>query len=148
MPKRLYQLKGSYQDSGKIRLANRTVLEWAQISEETAPSIPYGTQVEINIQIEDRDYLKGAEGVVWATYDKRQAKIIRNALLSQKIVCEIYSEYLQNRKLHLLRVLEGADIPAAIDFIWREESGLQLKPDWEYPAGKENESFNRWINDL
>jgi len=75
LSKRLYQLKGIYQDSGKIRLANRAVLEWAQISEETAPSIPYGTQVEINIQIEDRDYLKGAEGVVWATYDKPQAAI-------------------------------------------------------------------------
>ncbi len=148
MSKRLFQLKGIYHDAGKIHLDNRTILEWGQISEETAPNIPYGTRVEINIQIEDRDYLNGMEGIVWATYDKRQAKIIRNALLSQKIACQLKSEVLQNRKFHLLHIPDSSDVQLAIDFIWRERSGLQLKPDWEYPAGAENESFNKWINGL
>jgi len=29
---------------------------------------------------------------------------------------------------------------------WREPSGLRLQPDWWYPVGAENESFNKWIN--
>ncbi len=145
---KMIRLTGRYKDLEKIELPSGKIIGWRQISDEPPPQIPFNSEIEITLAFEERDYLAGNEGIVWATYDKRQAKIIRNALLSQKIVCEIRSEYLQNSKLHLLTIPEGKDIETAIDFIWREDSGLQLKPDWEYPAGKENESFNRWINDL
>ena len=48
----------------------------------------------------------------------------------------------------LLCIPEAREVAAAVDFIWREPSGLRLQPDWSYPAGKENESFEKWINGI
>jgi len=45
----------------------------------------------------------------------------------------------------LFCISEAREVAAAVDFIWREPSGLRLKPDWSYLAGAENESFQRWI---
>ena len=46
----------------------------------------------------------------------------------------------------LFCIPEAREVAAAVDFIWREPSGLRLQPDWWYRAGVENESFNKWIN--
>ncbi len=148
MLKRLYQLTGVYRDLGKIYLADKTILEWGHLSGEVPPNIPFGTVVELSIQYEERDYLNGSESIIWATYDLRQAEIIRDALLTQRISCEIKNESLKTSKLHLLHVSNAEDIQSAIDFVWREKSGMRLKPDWVYPAGTENESFNKWINGI
>jgi len=45
----------------------------------------------------------------------------------------------------LFCIPEAREIAAAVDFIWQDPSGLRLQPDWLYPAGAENESFQRWI---
>jgi hypothetical protein len=38
------------------------------------------------------------------------------------------------------------ELTDAVDFIWREASGLRLQPDWHYPMGSANDSFDKWIN--
>ncbi|GAB4377717.1 MAG: hypothetical protein Kow0042_25850 [Calditrichia bacterium] len=148
MRRQVLKLRGFYYDSGKIKTSNGTVLDWKELSEEEAPSIPYGTILDISIQYEQRDFLHGTENIVWATYDKRQAEIICNALLPQKIACEILTENLGTRTLHLIHIPYDGDISFAIDFIWRENSGLRLKPDWNYPNGAANESFKKWIEGI
>ncbi len=148
MPIRSIPLRGSYQDAGKIELEKGIILEWNSQNTNLLPRVPYGTVVEVSIRFEERDYLNGTDGIVWATYDLRQAEIIRDALLTQNIACKLAEEELTSRLLHLLSISESNNMQAAIDFIWREKSGLRLKPDWEYPAGAENESFNKWINGI
>jgi hypothetical protein len=148
MPIRSIRLHGSYRDAGKIRLEKGVILEWNPRSVDILPRIPYGTAVSVEIHVEERDYLNGTEGIVWATYNLRQAEIIRDTLLTQNIACELGEEKVKDHRLYLLSIPDANDVRAAIDFIWRENSGLRLKPDWEYPAGAENESFNKWINEI
>lgn len=88
----------------------------------------------------------GKDGIVWATYNPKQAEVIRNALLAQHIHAEIMEQARCAKILHLVSVMDPADTEAAIDFIWRSESGLVLKPDWNYPAGECNKSFERWVS--
>lgn len=135
-------MSGAYIDRGKIRLANGKILEWPNLSFH----FPYGTKTEVTITCEERDYLNGAGGIVWATYEHRQAVVIRDALLVQKISCELQEEHLEGLRLYLLHIPRAHEVETAIDYIWREPSGLRLQPDWWYPAGAENESFQKWIN--
>ncbi|MFZ0390257.1 MAG: hypothetical protein WAN36_07330 [Calditrichia bacterium] len=148
MPARSLLFRGSYQNTGKIQLTTGTILEWHPAGTGLFPRIPYGSFVEVQISFQERDYLNGSEGIVWATYDLRQAEIIRNALLPQNITCDLEELALEMRILHLLKIPEFKDVQSAVDFIWRQNSGLRLKPDWEYPAGAENESFNKWIEGI
>lgn len=148
MPIRSIRIYGSYQEAGKIKLENGNVLDWKLLDKDVPPLIPFGTVVEVNVSFEERDFLNGTRGVVWATYDLRQAEIIRDALFSQNIVCRVDEENLKDYRMHLVTITNGSDVQTAIDFIWRDNSGLRLKPDWEYPAGAVNESFNRWISGI
>ncbi|NIR50154.1 hypothetical protein GWO43_16765, partial [candidate division KSB1 bacterium] len=77
MPIRSIPLRGSYQDAGKIELEKGIILEWNSQNTNLLPRVPYGTVVEVSIRFEERDYLNGTDGIVWATYDLRQAEIIR-----------------------------------------------------------------------
>jgi len=85
---------------------------------------------------------------VWATYHLHQAEIIKAALLAQSIACEVREQSLPGARLYLLCIPEAREVAAAVDFIWRDPSGLRLQPDWWYPAGAENESFNKWLNGM
>lgn len=82
---------------------------------------------------------------MWATFDFKQADIIRNVLLTQRITCELKEMKTNDRQLHLLRIADVADLAEAMDFIWRESSGLRLKPDWSYADGEINKSFEQWL---
>ena len=137
---------GVYRSGCEIHLEAGMVIKWEQISSDKPPPIPDGSGVEIDIRYEEVDYLHGSTGVVWATYDLRQAETIKAALLAQSIACEVREHALRGAQLHLLCIAEAHEISAAVDFIWREPSGLRLQPDWWYPAGAENESFKKWIN--
>lgn len=140
------RLFGIYRNFGEIQAQDGRLLRWDQLSLEAPPRLPYGTQIEILMHYEECDYLHGSNGIVWATYDLRQAETVRSALLAQNISCELQEARLEEIHLHVLRIPERADVQAAIDFIWREKSGLCLQPDWWYPAGAENSSFKKWIN--
>jgi hypothetical protein len=104
--------------------------------------------MEKRIIYEQDDYLTGENGIVWATYQHYQAEILKDTLLAQNIACEVYEQPLENGRLYLLRVPEPRKVEEAMDFIWRDDTGLKLQPDWSYPAGAENESFQRWVKDI
>jgi hypothetical protein len=148
MAQKSIELSGYYVDRGKIRLASKKLLEWGDLSTEEPPNIPYGTRVEITITHEQSDYLNGENEIVWATHDQHQAEVICGTLRAQDIACEIQEKRLDGTRLHLIRITHPEKVTAAMDFIWRDESGLKLQPDWHYPAGSENESFQRWVNDV
>jgi hypothetical protein len=65
-------------------------------------------------------------------------------LQAQQIAGELREILLQENELYVLHVRDPAKAEAAMDFIWRDPSGLRLQPDWRYPAGAANESFLRW----
>jgi hypothetical protein len=138
---------GTYLDRGKIQLEDGKIVAWQELSSEEPPVVPYGTRAEIAITFDAADYLSGTDGIVWATYDFEQAELVRGALQVQNISCEVREQELTERPLYLLYVPEPQEAEAAMDFIWRDDSGLRLKPDWRYPAGAENESIKRWTND-
>jgi len=123
-------------------------LNWNHLSNAVLPRIPYGTGLEVTLAYEDVDYLQGTNEIVWATYHLRQAETIKAALLVQSIGCEVKEQSLPGARLYVLCIPQTTEVAAAVDFIWRDSSGLRLQPDWWYPAGAENESFEKWINGM
>jgi hypothetical protein len=143
---KILNIKGIYSDIGKIQLETLMTIEWKDLSEEKAPELPFGTLIELNISFDENDFLSGKNGVVWGTYDLRQAEIIQNTLLAQNIYSEIKKINLGNEIVFLLKIANESDITDSIDFIWRNNSGLRLKPDWIYPKGEINKSFEQWLS--
>ncbi|MGH7597020.1 MAG: hypothetical protein ACREOI_11755 [bacterium] len=94
---------------------------------------------------DERNYLYGKNGIVWATYDRSQAETVQSSLQAQSIACEVREENLRGACLYLLHIPQAHKVKAAIDFIWRDPVGLRLEPDWRYPAGTENESYKKWV---
>ncbi len=144
---KILKLKGIYSDIGKIELETMKTIEWKELSEEKAPELPFGTILELNISFDENDFLLGKNGIVWATYDLRQAEIIQNTLLAQNIYSEIKRIHLGNEEVFLLKIANESDIVDSIDFIWRNNTGLRLKPDWIYPNGESNKSFELWLSE-
>jgi hypothetical protein len=142
MSEKTLTLSGTYLDAGKIRLPSGKILELGDL--DAPPNVPYGTEMKVTIVLEAPDFLHGSEGAVWATYDREQAEIVLGALQAQQIAGELREILLQENELYVLHVRDPAKAEAAMDFIWRDPSGLRLQPDWRYPAGAANESFLRW----
>lgn len=146
MPAKTLTVVGTYIDTGKIRLASGKVLEWNDLDpQEAPPSIPYGTKTQVTIVHEATDYLHGEAGFIWATYNRDQAEIVHAALQAQQITCALREFSMNDRTLFVLQVEDADKIEDAIDFVWRDLSGLMLQPDWSYPAGAVNQSFVRWL---
>jgi hypothetical protein len=80
-----------------------------------------------------------------------QAKIFvrpkANALKIQIIESEIVNAESNNILIYLIKVNREEDIKEVIDFIQNDKSGLRLKPDWDYPDSKRNQSFELWLNE-
>lgn len=98
------------------------------------------------LDLDTNGYPTGNDGTVWATYDLQQAETIRNALVALHITCALKERKLRSAVLYLLHISDGKDLSDAMDFIWREDSGLRLKPDWGYVDGETNKSFERWLS--
>jgi hypothetical protein len=98
------------------------------------------------IPLDARGYPTGKDGTVWATFDLRQAEIIRNALLTQRIACELRNSKLDGKALYLLRLAGEGELEEAMQFIWKDKGGLRLLPDWSYREGEVNKSFERWLS--
>lgn len=148
MPIHSIRLKGIYTDIGAIRLENGKLAEWRQLCDENPPDIPFGTKIEITIHFNNQDFLSGKNGIVWATYDNAQAETIQNSLLAQNILSDIREFALENGKLYLIHVFSEKDVEKAMDFIWRDATGLRLQLDWHYPANRENKSYRKWIMEI
>ena len=101
---------------------------------------------ESELDLDARGYPTGKDCTVWATYDLRQAEIIRNALLTQHIGCKLKETSLDGKTLHLLRVTGERELEEAMDFIWKDKGGLRLTPDWSYSDGEVNKSFEMWLS--
>ncbi|HEX9252351.1 MAG TPA: hypothetical protein VF870_08920 [Ignavibacteriaceae bacterium] len=144
---KLIKIKGHYSDLGKIEMENNIIMNWNDLTDEEPMLIPFGSTIEFSIAFEEHDFLNGKEGIVWASYDMRQIEIIKNALFAQNINAELKPRSLGKYKIFLLKINNNKDISDAVDFIWRSKTGLRLKPDWNYPEGTTNKSFEQWLSE-
>ena len=143
---RLIKIKGTFSPDGELFLHPGIHFSWRLISNKNLPELPQGTPIDIDISIDEQTLISGEYGIVWATWDQRQAEVIFNALLAQNIASSIGRIELDNSTLLLTKVNNRKDTGEAMDFIWRKETGLRLKPDWSYPFGEPNRSFEKWLN--
>ncbi len=142
----ILRTKGIYQPEGKIVLNSLRTILWQDLSDTNFPKLPAGTSVELSLTLDENIFLSGINGIVWATYDARQAEVIHNTLLVQNIESEILKIEAGNKKLIAIKILNPKDINAVTEFIWRSSSGLRLKPDWKYASGESNKSFELWLS--
>jgi len=143
---KLIKKTGIFNPDGEIILHPGISVFWKSLSNKEIPDLPPGTPLEIDVTFDEKVLLSGNHGIVWATCDQRQAEVISNALLAQNIPSSIGNVELENHILLLIKIHQAKDIPEAMDFIWRKESGLRLKPDWTYAKGELNQSFEKWLN--
>jgi hypothetical protein len=136
---------GIFNPDGEIILHPGISVSWKSLSNKDIPDLPPGTPLDIDVTLNEKVLLSGNHGIVWATYDQRQAEVIFNALLAQNISSAIGRVELDEQSLLLIRIHHISDVAEAMDFIWRKEGGLRLKPDWSYPHGEANKSFEQWV---
>ncbi len=140
--------KGKLTDVENVELETKSTIHWSKLSKEPVPEIPLGSTIELTIAFNEFEFISGIDGFVWATYDLRQAEIIRNALLALQINTEIIKKiHSTNSEVYLMKAANENEIEEAVDFIWKSDSGLRLKPDWSYPEGEPNESFEQWLSE-
>ncbi|HKJ80627.1 MAG TPA: hypothetical protein VJ954_01285 [Ignavibacteriaceae bacterium] len=133
--------------NGKINIFGiNSSINLSELSLTEHPELPDECELELTISLNQDDFLSGKNGIVWATYYMRQAEIIHNTLLAQNINSEINNINTGKEKLFLLKVTNRPDINEAMDFIWKSDSGLNLKPDWTYSEGETNKSFEQWLS--
>lgn len=137
---------GKFFSSGEIILNPLKSIRWEDLSGSHPPNLPDNFNIELSLAFNENDLLLGKEGIVWATYDLRQAEIIRSTLIAQQINSEILRLEFASQIFFLLRITQNKDINTASDFIWKSSGGLRLKPDWNYPKGEKNKSFEFWLN--
>lgn len=137
---------GIFNPDGEIILHPGISVSWKSLSNKNIPELPPGTPLDIEVTLDEKVLLSGNHGIVWATYDQRQAEVIFNALLAQNISSAIGNVELEDNILLLIKIHQINDVAEAMDFIWRREDGLRLKPDWTYPDGELNHSFEKWLN--
>ena len=131
-----------YKDLGVIQLDSGEKLNCEKLD------LPFGTGVRLRIEYNEIDFKSGSNGIVWATYNKDQAETIQGALEAHKIDLQILEKKLEGSLLFLIKISDREKTGEAIDFIWKGEDGLKLKPDWYYPIDKPNESFERWTKNI
>jgi hypothetical protein len=137
-------LGGSLKNTIKIILPQTESKECKEDENATYP--PSGINVELSVSMDLNKLISGIDGYVWATWNSQQAEIISNALRVQNVELEIVKIEQEIKVMYLIKITKEEDITNVIDFIHNEKSGLRLKPDWTYPEGEPNESFNQWIN--
>lgn len=133
------------KSDGTILFDNGRHLEWDELSETRPPDLPPSIKVELTLTFRENDLLLGHGGFVWATRSRSQAEIIQSTLLAQHINSEIKTISNVKKKLFALRVMNENYIEDAVNFIWQSRDGLRLKPDWVYPEGEKNASFEQWL---
>lgn len=143
----ILKTKGIYKEGGEVVINSVKAIRWNEISEEIPPQLPAGTSVTLEMTLDENEFLSGKNGVVWATYDSRQAEIIQSTLLAQHINCEINKISFDDDVLFLINITNKIEVQEAIDFIWKNKDGLRLKPDWHYGKGEKNKSLERWLGE-
>jgi len=141
----MLNIKGRINKNGEIVLQQGQSSNQDSLIERNPNYQPSKNNIEFTVTIDVNSLIVGINGFVWATKDCQQAEIIGNALKVQNIVLKIVKVELENDSFYLLQVTHKNDIKKVIDFIYNNKSGLRLKPDWIYPEGKRNESFEKWL---
>ena len=144
---KMLNIKGRLNNKGEIVFSKEKTLEEKTQYEEQTQLKPSGINIELLVSIDVNSLISGIDGFVWVTKNICQAEIIYNALQVQKIEVEIVRVELDKTDLYLIKVIREEDIKKVIDFIQNDSSGLRLKPDWNYPEGERNQSFEQWINE-
>jgi len=142
----ILKTKGVYNEGGEVVINSVKTIHWKDISEEIPPQIPAGTSITFEMALDENEFLSGKNGIVWATYDSRQAEIIQSTFLAQQINCEINNISFDNEDLFLIIITNKIEVQDAIDFIWKNNDGLRLKPDWHYGKGEINKSLEQWLS--
>ena len=142
----ILKVNGIYRNGTIAIHGTNGKVKWDKLSLTENPELPDDCIIELVISLDKNDFLSGKNGIVWATYDIRQADTILNALLAQNINTEINNINIGKENLFLIKVTSRSDKNDAIDFIWKSESGLNLKPDWTYSEGETNKSFEQWLS--
>ncbi len=137
---------GNCLNDGRVVFETNDFFECSGLTITRPAELPDGCLVEVTLSYNEEDFLSGKNGIVWATYDMRQAEILHRALLAQDINTEIKKTNLEKRELFLVKIASRSDQNEAIDFIWKSESGLNLEPDWAYAEGETNKSFEHWLS--
>jgi hypothetical protein len=140
------RINGTYHNKGRIVLNTNKTIEWKEMSTEKLPELPDNSNIELTITFDESDFLSGKNGIVWATYNLRQVEVIHSALLAQHLSSQVKNIGFGNEDMFLINITSDSDVNDAIDFIWRSDSGLRLKPDWTYPDNEANKSFEVWLN--
>lgn len=142
----LLKLNGVYHTEGKILFETNKSVNWDEITSILPPEVPHGSNLKITISFDDTEFLSGKNGIVWATYDSRQAEIIQSSLLAQHISSEVQQIDFMEDIMFIIKIINETDVNTAIEFIWKSKNGLRLKPDWSYSAGETNKSFELWLS--
>ena len=140
------RLGGGLKNTIKIILPQNQSIKCDSKDNEDLNQPLSGINVELSVSMDLNKLISGIDGYVWATWNSQQAEIISNALRVQNVELEIVKIEHENRVMYLIKIKKEEDIITVIDFIHNEKSGLRLKPDWDYPDGEPNESFNQWIS--
>jgi hypothetical protein len=143
---KLIKKTGILNPDGEIVLHPDISVFWKSLSNKSIPDLPPGTPLDIDVTLDEKVILSGSHGIVWGTFNQRQAEVLSNALLAQNIASVTGKIELEEGNLLLIRIDNEKDIEEAMDFIWRMEDGLRLKPDWSYADGEPNKSFEKWLN--
>ena len=142
----LIKIKGIYSSKGKIVFDTMKTIEWKELSSEKPPELPPGSSLELSISFDENEFLSGKDGIVWATYDLRQAEIIQSSLFALHINSELKRTDFMDDEIFLIKITNETDVDDAIDFIWRSNTGLRLTPDWNYSEDETNKSFEQWLS--
>ncbi len=147
MVKKSIKVVGFYRGIGLIQVGHNKTIQWDSIcGKHKPPLIPFGTRISIELNYNDYEFLSGKDGVVWATYNLHQAEMIRDSLFIQMLPSHITEIQMDDFRMYQIIVPEKSHISQAMDFIWRSNDGLRLQPDWAYPVGESNASFEKWMN--
>ncbi len=139
-------MNGTCLSDGRVVFETNDFIECRGLILTQPDELPDGCKVEVAVSYNEDDFLTGKNGIVWATYDIRQAEILHRALLAQNINTEIIKTNLEKKEMFLIKITSTTDRNDAMDFIWKSESGLNLKPDWTYSQGETNKSFDQWLD--
>jgi hypothetical protein len=143
----MIKIKGVLNNKGEIVFRSGKQFLSDTLYQETEPGLPIEIIIEVSVTIGLNNLISGIDGIVWATKNICQADIIINALKVQNIEAEIVNTENDNGGLYFIKVFREEDIKTVIEFIQNDSSGLRLKPDWNYPDGEPNQSFEQWINE-
>ncbi|HSO85029.1 MAG TPA: hypothetical protein VLQ91_00655 [Draconibacterium sp.] len=143
----MIKIKGTLNAKGEVVFQRGKPLPLKTLYQQQTLQLPVEISIELSVTVELNSLISGTDGFVWATKDICQAEIITNALKIQHIESEIINTESNNISIYLIKVNREDDINEGFDFIQNDKSGLRLKPDWNYPDGEPNQSFEQWINE-